>query len=265
MGRTQGEKEFVGVDVIGPSDAQSIMFVHGAVFTRKMWTPQRFALSEEFRIIVPDLPGHGMRANDQFRLEQAVELLDRVVETLAGGSALVVGLSLGGYVSTEYARRRPERVDGLVISGSSANPVDITGLTTRAVGGAARLATKSGLVKRGVGRLATRWVRKRGLPPDIEAEIIDAGFYPKQYGNAGPELAGRDFLAAFAAYPGPSLILNGEKDLLMRRGEQDHVAAARDAHIEVIDGAGHICNLHRPRAYTAAVRKFNRQAVAGHQ
>lgn len=259
MDRNEGEERVAGVDVVGPSDARSIVFVHGAMFTRKMWTPQRRALSRAFQVIVPDLPGHGTRADDQFRFDPAVELLDEVVETLADGSAVVVGLSLGGYVSTEYARRHPEKVEGLVISGSSANPVGTMELATRAVGGAARLATRNGLVVRGTKRLAARWVRKRDLPWNVKEEIIDAGFYPEQFGIAGPCLAGRDFRSAFGAYSGPSLVLNGETDLVMRRGERDHAAAAQNARIEVIDGVGHVCNLHRPSAYTAAVRDFTQQ------
>ncbi|WP_101294527.1 alpha/beta fold hydrolase [Halegenticoccus soli] len=262
MNETTAETGLRGVDVAGPPDAQPIVFVHGSVFTRKMWAPQRRALSEEFRIAAPDLPGHGARADGPFEFGPAVELLDETVETTADGNALVVGLSLGGYVATEYARRHPDKVDGLVISGSSANPVDGMELVTRVVGGTARLATRSDLVERGVRRYAERWVRKRDLPPDVAEEIIGSGFYPREFGNAGPYLAGRDFRSAFAAYPGPSLVLNGERDLVMRRGEEDHAAAARDARVEVIDGVGHVCNLHRPRAYTAAVRNFGRQAVA---
>ncbi|MFC7154095.1 alpha/beta fold hydrolase [Halomarina halobia] len=264
MDRTGGEGGWGldGIDVAGPSDAPPIVFVHGSVFTRHMWAPQRRALSGEFRILAPDVPGHGARADEPFRFEPTLALLNEVIETHADGSALVVGLSLGGYVSTEYARRRPERVDGLVLTGSSANPIDGLELVTRAVGGVSRLATRSDLVERGVVRLAERWVRERNLPPDVEAEIIDAGFYPRPFGEAGPYLAGRDFRAALAEYPGPSLLLNGERDRLMRRGERKHAAAARDARVEVIDGVGHVCNLHRPRAYADAVRTFDRRAVA---
>lgn len=257
---TQTEPD--GVDVAGPSDAQPIVFVHGAGFTRKMWAPQRDALSDEFRVIAPDLPGHGTRADEQFEFEPAVELLDEVFESYTDGSAVLVGLSLGGYVSTAYAQRYPDKVDGLVISGSSANPVGKMALATRATSGLSRLVTRSDRVERGAERLAKRWVRKRDLEDDLERELVDSGIYPRQFGIAGPHLAGRDFRAAFAAYPGPSLILNGEKDLVMRRGEKRHAAAAQNAEIKVIGGAGHVCNLHRPAVYTDTVRTFARRAIA---
>lgn len=262
MSETSGQ-ELRGVDVAGPEDAQSIVFVHGSVFTRTMWAPQRKALSDEFRIVAPDMVGHGTRGDEQFRFEPTVDLLDEAVEQAAGGSGIVVGLSLGGYVATEYARRHPEKVDGLVISGSSANPVEKMNYVTRAVGGVSRLATRSDRVEGAVGRLAERWVNKRDLPSDVKREIIDSGFYPRTFGDAGPYLAGHDFRAAFGEYPGPSLVLNGQKDLVMRKGEENHAAAARDARVEVLDGAGHVCNLHRPTEYTAAIRRFHDRAVDG--
>ncbi len=250
-----------GLDADGPSNAQAIVFVHGAMFTRTMWLPQRRALADEFRVVASDLPGHGTYGDETFRMEPAIERLRDVIATATDGSAVLVGLSLGGYVATEYAYRRPEDVDGLVLTGSSANPVRGMNLLTRVNGGIARLLTKPDIGKRAVERLATRWVRNRDLPPDIERAIIDAGFYPKQFGDAGPVVAGQDFREKLSTYAGPTLILNGENDKIMRRGEREHAAAAQDARVEVLAGVGHICNLHRPRTYTSRVRHFVRQRV----
>lgn len=261
MSQIEQETEIEGVDVAGPADAQPIVFVHGSMFTRKMWAPQRDALSDEFRVIAPDLPGHGERADTTFRMEPALDLLDEVVETLADGHAILVGLSLGGYVVTEYASRHPEKVDGLVITGSSVNPVGRMELVTRAVGGASRLATRSDRVEQAVQRAGEKWVRERDLSPEIEEEIIESGIYPRQFGEAGPDLRGKDFRAALTTYPGPTLVLNGSRDLVMQRGAEDHASAANQAYLASIDGVGHIANLHRPEAFTDAVRRFSDEIV----
>ena len=249
------------VDVDGPSNAQAIVFVHGAAMTRKMWLPQRRELAGEYRVVAPDLPGHGSRARERFRMDPAIRQVRETIATYTDGSAILVGLSLGGYVATAYAARYPDDVDGLVLSGSSVNPVRGMGVLTRATGALTRLLMKPDVGKRAGERFATRWVRERDLPPDVEREIIDAGFYPKQFGDAGPDVAGRDFRSELSTYPGPTLILNGENDKLMRRGEQAHAAAAQDARVEVLADAGHICNLHRPGTYTDRVRVFARQRV----
>lgn len=254
--KPEGVGARVDVDVAGPSDAPSLVFVHGTIFNRTMWAPQREALSDEFRVIVPDLPGHGARRNEPFRLDAGVAAVEDVVDRLADDRVHVVGLSLGGYVATEFARRHSDTVDDLIISGSSANPVGLLGVLSRLTGGAALLASKSGRIERGVERLAERWVKKRDLRSELVDEIVEAGFDLRPFGQGGLEIAGRDFRAAFASFTGPKLVLNGQWDLLMRSGERKHADAAEDASVEVIDGVGHVCNIERPEEYTAVVRRF---------
>ena len=243
------------VDVAGPADAPPLVFVHGTIFNRTMWAPQREALSDEFRVVVPDLPGHGARRDEPFRLDSGVAAVEDVVDELADDRIHLVGLSLGGYVATEFARRHSDAVDDLIISGSSANPVGLLGVLSRVTGGVALLASKSGRIERGVEQLAERWVRKRDLRSDLVDEIVDAGFDLRPFGQGGLEIGGHDFRAAFASFPRPKLVLNGQWDLLMRSGERKHADAA-DASVEVIDGVGHVCNIERPEEYTAVVRGF---------
>ena len=244
------------VDVAGPEDAPAVVFVHGTVFNRTMWAPQREALAGEFRVLVPDLPGHGARTDDPFRIETAVETLTRVIDDLADGSAHVVGLSLGGYAATALARRHPERVDDLVLSGSSANPVGHLGTASDILGRVTLRAAESGLVERATDWLAERYVRSRDLDPETVAEIIGAGFDLRPFGEAGVEIAGVDFRAALASFPGPVLVLNGQWDLLMRLGEHAHADAHGDARVRTVDGAGHVANLDRPGAYASAIGGF---------
>lgn len=242
-------------DTAGPEDAQPIVFVHGTILNRTMWAPQREAMSDQFRVITPELPGHGTRTDEAFGLEEAIRTLDRVVDDMAEESAHFVGLSLGGYVVAEFARRRPGAVDHLIVSSSSANPVGLLGKLTRVFGKGALLASRSGLVERATSWIAEKYIRSRELRPDLEDEIVDAGFDLTPYGEAGLEIAGKDFRSAFASFPGPALVLNGQWDLLMRLGEQKY-AEAGDARAIVIDGAGHVCNLDRPDTYTSEVERF---------
>ena len=254
--KSRAESESSSVDVVGPSDAAPLVLVHGTVFNRTMWAPQREVLSDAFRVIVPDLPGHGERRNESFDLEEAVGTVAEVVDRHADGRVHLVGLSLGGYVATEFAHRHPQKVENLVLSSSSANPVGLLGVLSRISGGTALLASKSRLIERGVDRLAAWWVRNQDLDQELQEEIVDAGFDLRPFGEAGFEIAGEDFRASFASFDGPALVLNGQLDLLMRLGEKAHADAAEDARVSVIDGAGHTCNLERTDEYEAAVRDF---------
>ena len=42
----------------------------------------------------------------------------------------------------------------------------------------------------------------------------------------------------------------------MRRGAEDHAAAARDGRASVVEAAGHVCNLDRPREFERVVETF---------
>jgi pimeloyl-ACP methyl ester carboxylesterase len=240
-------------DAAGPLDAPAIILVHGSVVTRTIWLPQLGGLAADFRVIAPDLPAHGSRANLPFNFDGAVQMLADLIQDEARGRAIVAGLSLGGYVAIDLARRYPGAVTGLVLSGCSVNFVGVLGVYLKGV---------SWLMQHG-------WLtqsreraeqRTRKIFPAALADVADAqiraGVYPESLGAAFAELAGRDFTALLRAYPGPCLFLNGEYDRPSRRGEAAFVAASRHGRAQVVPGARHACNLDNPDAYNAAVRGF---------
>ncbi|MEV1206501.1 alpha/beta fold hydrolase, partial [Microbispora rosea] len=96
-----------------------VVFVHGIRLSGTMWSPVRALLRAPSA--APDLPGHGRRRGLPYGTEAACDV---VAETIAGlgGRALVVGLSLGGYVGIATAARHPDLVAGLVAMGCTARP-----------------------------------------------------------------------------------------------------------------------------------------------
>jgi pimeloyl-ACP methyl ester carboxylesterase len=250
MERPQGSARF---DVAGSADALAIVFLHGAAGTRAMWRPQMEALADEFGVTALDLPGHGALAHEPFRLDAAVRTVSDAIDAAARSRALVVGLSLGGYVAMAHAARYSEQVAGLVLSGCS---FDYRG----ALGALSRL--DAWLVTKLVGeRRLLRMQEKtlRGmLPADLAESLLAAGFTFRAMSAVYRELARHDFGALLGQFPGPVLVLNGERDRLNRRVEERQIAAARHAELRIIAGAGHACNLEKPPAFSEAVRAFAR-------
>ena len=105
-----------GTDVAGPPDGPAIIFLHCAGATRHIWLPQMRRLADTFRLIALDLPGHGACADTSFSFPAARERISAVIQAWAGGSALLVGLSLGGYVAIDFVDHHPHQVAGLVLS-----------------------------------------------------------------------------------------------------------------------------------------------------
>src|SRR5258707_11197784 len=100
----------------------TIVFLHGTRLTSAQWGPQIAALSDEFDCLALDLPGHGTRMTDPFSLAGAADSVADAIAAHGGGRAIVVGLSLGGYVAMDLAARWPDRVSALVLAGPPAPP-----------------------------------------------------------------------------------------------------------------------------------------------
>lgn len=244
-------------DVSGPLGAPTIVFVHASGWTRKMWLPQMEQLADNYRVVALDLPGHGHHARRPFRIGAALHEIETAIQHAGVGPALLVGLSLGGYVSMAFARRHPERTAGLVLAGCSVSFEGTLGLLTRV---SASLYVAA--MRLGGRRLLARYVRREhGLLRSAHSAAyaqaqIEAGLYPATWGRALLEVVNHDFRALLRAYPHPVLILNGERDRWNRLTEHDHVGAARDGRLEVIADAAHMCSRENPDAFTHAVRRF---------
>ena len=105
-------------DSINAGAKATIIFIHGALVSRKDWDLVVFHISD-YHLLVPDLPSHGAAQHlKPFSLEYAAELLCNLIESRAiGGVAHVVGLSLGARVALCLAHNHPQVVSSMVISG----------------------------------------------------------------------------------------------------------------------------------------------------
>ena len=108
----------------GPSEAPTLMLIHGVTVTAELNWGQVFApLSPHFRVIAMDLRGHGdgIRAGWRFRLEDCADDVAALAGVLAAGSFVAVGYSMGGMVAQLAWRRHPALVSGLVLCATARN------------------------------------------------------------------------------------------------------------------------------------------------
>ncbi|WP_030870978.1 alpha/beta fold hydrolase [Streptomyces sp. NRRL S-37] len=233
--------------------APPIILVHGTRFSAGQWSPQLAALQEDFPVAAVDLPGHGARSAQPWSLNAATEIIASAVDSLDRGPALVVGHSLGGYASLEFARHHPGRLRGLVLAGASASTRGPWATPYRWV---------AGLVPRIPADRLTRWndrLLRRLYPPEVVEATIRSGYAFHTLPAAWGEVLGRFDAEAMRHVAAPVLILNGERDTLFRSGEMDFARAHPNARVELIPRAGHLANLDDPDAFTDAVRRFARQ------
>lgn len=101
----------------GPVDAPPVVLVHGLSATNASMLPLIPALSKDFRVLAPDLPGHGgtQATGEQHAARYLGDWLIAFLRETCNQPAVLVGNSLGGRTSLEAALNSPYEVRGLVL------------------------------------------------------------------------------------------------------------------------------------------------------
>ena len=105
-----------------PAEAPTIAFVHGAGFDHSVWVmPARYFARHGYRVVAPDLPGHGRSTGEPLRsIEAMADWLADLFELLGTRPVTVVGHSMGSLVALACARRHPQQVERIALLGTSA-------------------------------------------------------------------------------------------------------------------------------------------------
>jgi len=124
-------------DVPGPEGAPTVVLLHGWFASGGLnWFQAFEPLSRHYRVLAPDLRGHGrgIRSHEPFRLTDCADDVAELLRVLDSGPAIAVGYSMGGPVAQLLWRRHSARVSGLVLCATSPAPVD-RGRDSRVFGG----------------------------------------------------------------------------------------------------------------------------------
>lgn len=121
------ERGKVYYEVHGEADnAPAVVFSHGICMDHKTFIPQVDALKDRYRVIIWDMPYHGMSSPMDYRAPFTVTAADFIVKLLdqtGTDKAVLVGQSLGSFVTQQVAHRHPERVTATVhLGGGSLYP-----------------------------------------------------------------------------------------------------------------------------------------------
>jgi 3-oxoadipate enol-lactonase len=128
------------------TEAPPVVLLHGIATTGGlMWFATMSQLGEEFRVLAPDVRGHGRSSCDgRFRLADAADDVVGLLDGLDLDQAVVFGYSLGGTIAQLVAKRHPDRVRGLVLSATAARigPRGLARLPMTALGRASSVAAR---------------------------------------------------------------------------------------------------------------------------
>jgi len=102
-------------------EGKPLVFVHGANSDHQIGAEQLRPLSDEYRLIVYDLRGHGQTeapTQESYPIDLYAEDLTALIDALELENPVVCGLSLGGMIGYRFAARYPDELSALVTVGA---------------------------------------------------------------------------------------------------------------------------------------------------
>jgi pimeloyl-ACP methyl ester carboxylesterase len=235
----------------------TLVLLHGATMNAHMWDAVRRHLHPQYRVIAPDLPGHGSRRSEEFTFAGAIETVRASVASLAGAPVILVGDSLGGYTAQAAAPLiADEQLKGLVLGGSTAILKGPNYLPYWATVGLFRLLIacfgEPWLIRNG----AERSLRRQGIAEQDIASLSKAGLSLRAFAPAVAAIRDFDALKNLRTIAKPTLFINGDRDAGMVRGEPQFLALARNGRAHRFEKCGHGVSMLRSAEFATLVNQF---------
>lgn len=238
-----------GVKAYGDPAAPPIVFLHGIRLGGNIWERHAHALSDEFFVVTPDLPGHGALSEMPFDAPTIDAFLAYISDHVVSRPPLFVGYSLGGYVAMRYACDLPDHTSGLLIAGSSTN---IVGYRRALYDAAVRVTARIPPVL--MQTMLTAFFHLT-LPPRVASVIIPFRFNHAVFEQSLRLAGGIRYSDLLKNYGKPVLFVNGKWDVLFRRDERVYADAA-GGRLIVMPGTDHVAPLREPDEFARIVREF---------
>jgi pimeloyl-ACP methyl ester carboxylesterase len=270
------------LDFGGPANAPTIVCVHGLGGSAVNWSAIAPALTDRFRLLAPDLAGHGLTRSIDRGTDVTANraLLHRFIQSVPGAPVILMGNSMGGMISLIEAAAAPDAVAGLVLLDPALPFVPtrpdplvaamfvayaMPGLGWVLMAARRRALSPEALV---AATLSLCCVDASRVPADVVAQHVAIARRRAQFADAT-----RDFLAAarsvsatagyfrgsqyrrgIRSITAPVLLLHGDRDRLVPVAAARAAAAANPPwSLTVLQDIGHVPQLEAPKDTARAV------------
>ena len=254
--RSSDARLFYSVSGSGPD----VVLLHPFPLNHQFWNGVELHLSSRYRVIMPDLRGHGESelgdgpATMQ-KLSADLALLCRE-EGIA--RARFVGVSIGGYCLFEFWRQHREHVDALVLANTRAGAESEESRSSR-------LAAAEKVLREGTATFVEEMLPRLLAPVTISnrPDIVDAArrmmqqMSPQDIAGVQQGIACRpDSIATLKNIKVPTMLLAGEHDSVPLAEAELMRQSITGSRLHVIGGAGHYAALEQPEEFGRLLRGF---------
>lgn len=224
----------------------------------------------DYKIIIPDLPGHGKTpplAHDRHTIGGYARWVRRFMQTLGLGPVALVGHSFGASVAARVAADSPQGIKQLVLI----NPV------TESSQGYAPLAkvyyaiglgmpygwSRRWFSSRAVNRVQS-WLMMTTSDPELRAAIyrhhledLRFPYYKEVVADVTASVVGKNVLECVPAIRVPTLLVGGDRDDLAPLAAQHQLKELiADSELVIIPDVGHLTHLEKPAEVAAVVQEY---------
>ena len=241
-------------------DGPPVLLIHGLLMDRTMFDPQVAALKDRYRLVTPDLRGHGEsehRAEERTQwdlMEDNAALLDH----LGIDRAVWGGVSQGGFQSLRAALRHPDRVSALVLIDTQAGPEDE--FRAPMYEASADVVAEQGW-NDDILQTATLSMFGESTPEDLKRRWMDR-WRAQETEDARQSLRAvtrrEDITDRLGEIDQPAIVIHGEEDAAIEMERAETLAAGLPNCVGLvrIPRAGHSSTVENPEPITEAIAQF---------
>jgi 3-oxoadipate enol-lactonase len=239
-------------------DGPAVVFSHGFLMDHEMFEPQVRALAPEYRCITWDERGFGQTdATEPFTYWDSASDCLALLDHLGVSSAVLAGMSQGGFLSLRAALTAPDRVRGLVLIDTQAGVEDPEAVPLYQGMHDEWVSNGPGNVQDGIAALI------------LGGDVDHAPWFAKW--NAAPKenlslpfdclLARDDITDRLPEIAAPAIIFHGDADAAIPMTSAEALCAglADCRGVVVVEGAAHAPNLSHPDAVNGPLLAFLRE------
>jgi 3-oxoadipate enol-lactonase len=240
----------------------TLLLIHAFPLDASMWAPQANTIGDDAQLVAPHLPGFGGTAPSGvvLTMDDAADHCVAELDRAGADRAVVCGLSMGGYVAFSMWRRHRDRVSGLLLANTRAEPDDDAGRERRrVVAEKARAGGSEAIAAEPPPLLAedaeeSMWDRIKAIIRRQSGDgIAAASLGMADRPDSGPILRDIDV---------PTTVVTSDGDLLIPAEVTATLAEAiSDAELVRLEGAGHLTNLEHTEGFNRALRDLLRRTA----
>jgi pimeloyl-ACP methyl ester carboxylesterase len=243
------DRDGVRIHYESTGSGPAVLLTHGFAASARMFAGNVDALAKDHTVITGDLRGHGGSdyPDDQSAYSATLTLEDMaaLLDVAGAGRAVLIGHSLGGYLSLEFNVRFPDRVAALVLVGTGPG-------------------FRNDEARNGWNEFAAKYsnrLRERALGALADSEELTPG---EHRDASGLERAARGMLVqsdarvmdSLATVSVPTLVVVGSDDAAFLGGSQYMARKIPGAVLEQVAGARHAPNVSHAELFNERVRSF---------